>query len=148
MNNLPLFIKDNGKHPSFPVFLILQDKTSLGSISFTYDMYKVLRSLKTCQTNALQLLTVFKQYFEVIVIAFPLSCLFSMSMESGILPSVWKVGYMCPIFKKGFQQRPCNYSPVSTTSICCKVMESIVSESLVHFLRVNGLISKDQYGFH
>ena len=33
------------------------------------------------------------------------------------------------------------------TSMCCKVMESIVSESMVHFLRVNGLISKDQYGF-
>ena len=26
-------------------------------------------------------------------------------------------------------------------------MESIVSESMVHFLRVNGLLSKDQYGF-
>ena len=33
------------------------------------------------------------------------------------------------------------------TSICCKVMESIISESMVHFLRVNGLLSKDQHGF-
>ena len=33
------------------------------------------------------------------------------------------------------------------TSMCCKVMESIVSESVAQFLRVNGLISKDQYGF-
>ena len=36
---------------------------------------------------------------------------------------------------------------VSMTSICCKVMESIISESMVHFLRVNGLLSKDQHGF-
>ena len=33
------------------------------------------------------------------------------------------------------------------TSKCCKVMESIVSESMIHFLRVNGSISKDQYGY-
>ena len=67
-----------------------------------------------------------------------------MSMESGILPAVWKVGYVCP---KGARQLPSNYRPVSMTSICCKVMESIISESMVHFLRVNGLLSKDQHGF-
>ena len=54
---------------------------------------------------------------------------------------------MCPIFKKGARQLPSNYRPVSMTSICCKVMESIISESMVHFLRVNGLLSKDQHGF-
>ena len=41
-------------------------------------------------------------------IAFPLSCLFTMSMESSILPAVWKVGYVCPIFKKGARQLPSN----------------------------------------
>ena len=80
-------------------------------------------------------------------IAFPLSCLHTMSMESGILPTAWKAGYVCPIFKKGARQLPTNYRPVSMTSICCKVMECIVSESMVHFLRINGLLSKDQHGF-
>ena len=55
-----------------------------------------------------------------------ISCLYTMFMESGILPTAWKVGY---VFKKGASQLPSNYRPVSMTSICCKVMESIVSES-------------------
>ena len=55
---------------------------------------------------------------------------------------------MCVQFlKKGARQLPSNCRPVSMTSICCKVMESIISQSMVHFLRVNGLLSKDQHGF-
>ena len=54
---------------------------------------------------------------------------------------------VCPIFKKGSRKLPSNYRPVSLTSVCCKVMESIVCESMVTFLRSNSLISKDQFGF-
>ena len=39
-------------------------------------------------------------------VTFPLSCLYTMSTESGILPTAWKVGYVCPIFKKGARQLP------------------------------------------
>ena len=52
----------------------------------------------------LKLLMVFLHFFLKSItpaIAFPLSCLFTMSMESGILPAVWKVAYVCPMFKKG-----------------------------------------------
>ena len=50
-------------------------------------------------------------------------------------------------FKKGSHKSPSNHRPVSLTSVCCKVMESIVYESMVFFLRSNSLISKDQFGF-
>ena len=40
-----------------------------------------------------------------------------------------------------------NYHPVSLTSVCSKVMESIVYDSMISFLRSNNLISKDQFGF-
>ena len=32
-------------------------------------------------------------------------------------------------------------------SVCCKVMESIVHDSMISFLCSNNLISKDQFGF-
>ena len=54
---------------------------------------------------------------------------------------------VCPILKKGSRKLPSNYRPVSLTSVCCKVMESIVCKSMVTFLRSNSLISKDQFGF-
>ena len=64
-----------------------------------------------------------------------------------VIPQGWKQAIVCPIFKKGSRKSPSNYRPVSLTSVCCKVMESIVYESMVFFLRSNSLISKDQFGF-
>ena len=71
----------------------------------------------------------------------------SMSMDCGCIPQGWKQAIVCPIFKKGSRKSPSNYRPVSLTSVCCKVMESIVYESMVFFLRSNSLISNDQFGF-
>ena len=72
----------------------------------------------------------------------------STKIAEGLLPSFrWKQAIVCPIFKKGSRKLPSNYRPVSLTSVCCKVMESIVYESMVFFLRSNSLISKDQFGF-
>ena len=125
-----LFLFDNGKHQHFP--LRIQSTKSLNIISFTYD--KVLRSLRNLPNKCSKTPDGFPAFFLKSIapaIAFPLSCLFTMSMESGILPAVWKVGYVCPIFKKGARQLPSNYRPISMTSICCKVMESIISESMV-----------------
>ena len=70
-----------------------------------------------------------------------------MSMDCGCIPQGWKQAIFCPIFKKGSRKSPSNYRPVSLTSVCCKVMESIVYESMVYFLCSNSLISKDQFGF-
>ena len=49
--------------------------------------------------------------------------------------------------KKGDRKLPSNYRPVSLTSICGKVMESIISDSMIAFLRANHLLSDEQYGF-
>ena len=42
---------------------------------------------------------------------------------------------------------PSNYRPISLTCISCKVMESIVSQSIISHLRSHQLISADQFGF-
>ena len=44
-----------------------------------------------------------------------------------------------PIFKKGSRTQPTNYRPVSLTSIACKMLESIIKDSLVHYFTVNNL---------
>ena len=40
-----------------------------------------------------------------------------------------------------------NYRPISLTSICCKIMESIIKDHLMSYLLFNNLISKAQHGF-
>ena len=70
-----------------------------------------------------------------------------MSMKCGRVPSDWKIAYVCPIFKKGDRKLSSNYRPISLTSICGNVMESIISDSMIAFLRANHLLSDEQYGF-
>ena len=47
------------------------------------------------------------------------------SITNGLVPQDWKLANVTPIFKKGSKGKPENYSPVSLTSIPCKLIESV-----------------------
>ena len=77
----------------------------------------------------------------------PLSLIFNKTILTGHLPEDWKTAYVSPIFKKGPRNRAENYRPISLTSIICKLIESIIKESIMNHLRVENLLSSKQYGF-
>ena len=77
----------------------------------------------------------------------PLSMIFNISLASGAVPSAWKKSIITPIFKKGDKSCANNYRPIALTSIACKLMESIVKDDLLRYLRNNHLIYPKQYGF-
>jgi hypothetical protein len=54
---------------------------------------------------------------------------------------------VCPVFKKGVASDAGNYRPISLTCVICKVMESVVKDQLLTFLREHGLITKHQHAF-
>ena len=80
-------------------------------------------------------------------IAKPIQQLFSLTMNKGSLPLIWKRANVSPIFKKGKKQLASNYRPVSLTCILCKVQESIIRDDIIAHMNANGLISKRQFGF-
>ena len=86
-----------------------------------------------------------KETAETIVT--PLYIIFNQSITSGIVPSEWKKGNITPIFKKGSKKSVGNYRPVSLTSVCCKIMESLVRSQLLEHLTTNDLFCKNQHGF-
>jgi hypothetical protein len=77
----------------------------------------------------------------------PLSTIYSKSLETGIMPEDWKTAHVTPIFKKGSRSDPANYRPVSLTSVCCKMLESLIRDQLMHHLESNNLIEGSQHGF-
>ena len=79
------------------------------------------------------------------VLAEPLSIIFRIIYNTGIVPSEWKLSNVVPIFKKGDEKDIKNYRPVSQTSIIAKVMERIIHEELL--LRTIEKIDKRQHGF-
>ena len=77
----------------------------------------------------------------------PLTKLFSLSLQTGIVPQGWKEARVVPLFKKGKRDRPENYRPVSLTSIVGKIFESIVKDNIVKHLDRHNLIKGSQHGF-
>ena len=75
----------------------------------------------------------------------PLTAIFQESHCSGIVPNDWKLADISPLFKKGSQSDPGNYRPVSLTSVVCKVMESIIPDTVVESLKDE--FSSFQHGF-
>jgi len=50
-------------------------------------------------------------------------------------------------FKKGAKTDRGNYRPVSLTSVCCKLLESLIRDHVMSYLLDNSLLSNRQYGF-
>lgn len=52
-----------------------------------------------------------------------------------------------PIFKKGEKSKLSNYHPVSLTSVCCKVLEHDIHNSIMWFFDQHKILSDMQHGF-
>ena len=78
----------------------------------------------------------------------PLSIIFTKSYRLGTIPNSWRSANITPIYKgSGSAHSPNNYRPISLTCIASKVMELIVRDNILTFLRSNDLISHSQHGF-
>ena len=76
-----------------------------------------------------------------------LTYMLDFSLNTGQVPKRWKEAEVIPIFKKGARSDPNNYRPVSLTATCCKIMETVIRDSLLSYLENNNLISDNQHGF-
>jgi hypothetical protein len=76
-----------------------------------------------------------------------LTTIFRQSLSTGEVPEDWRRANVTPIFKKGKKTDPGNYRPVSLTSICCRILESIIRDSLMDHLLRNDLLANSQHGF-
>ena len=77
----------------------------------------------------------------------PLAFLFECLFLNGWVPHDWRKAHITPIYKKGDATLVSNYRPISLTSVCCKVVETIIKNEILSFLLTRKLISKQQHGF-
>ena len=77
----------------------------------------------------------------------PLTRLFKLSIELGIVPQDWRDASVTPLHKKGSKEKVENYRPISLTSVIGKLLESVVKETIVNHLETFSLIRNSQHGF-
>ena len=74
--------------------------------------------------------------------------LFNIILDSGVLPEVWSVGLIKPIYKqKGEKNKPENYRPITLVSCIGKLFTGILSNRLYTYAENNELFSNTQAGF-
>ena len=131
--------------PEFPDVNILQtlDTISVTQASISKKL-KNLRSDKSPGPDGVHphLLKTFADVFAPI-----LDMIFTITLESEELPSLWKTGIITALYKKGKKSDAQNYRPVSLTSIPCKILESLIVDSIINHLAENLLKNPNQHGF-
>ena len=116
-------------------------RINLDSVKETLQMLNVNKSMGPDGLHPMLL----KELSECL--AQPLTVLFNMTLDQGVLPDDWKLGNIFPIYKKGPKKIAENYRPISLTSVLCKMLEKLIRSHVMKHLVDNKLLSPRQYGF-
>ena len=76
-----------------------------------------------------------------------LTIIYNRSISACKIPNNWKIANVTPISKKGKTCDADNYRPVSLTSHICKILVSIIKDSIIDDINVNNLLNESQHGF-
>ncbi|PIK53838.1 putative RNA-directed DNA polymerase from mobile element jockey-like [Apostichopus japonicus] len=113
----------------------------------TFGVEKLLRGLKTSKAVGPDNIHPWVLKELATDIAPTISHIFQQSITDGSLPRDWRTANICPIYKKNDVSSPCNYRPVSLTSICCKLLEHIISSNIMEHFQNNNILSANQHAF-
>jgi len=77
----------------------------------------------------------------------PLTSLFNQSIDHGYFPRALKAALVTPVFKKGDNNDPSNFRPISIVPIVSKIFEQVLKKRIVLHLDRSSLFSDNQFGF-
>ena len=137
-DNLPLLHFDTPPHGQIPA--VSFDPTKIISTIHSSSIKSSSSGLDKIHPKILKNLAV--------QLSVPLSIIFTKLCNTSTLPIAWKTAHVCVIFKgSGSRFTPENNRPVVLPSVVCKVMESIIKNSILLHLSAASLLSPHQYGF-
>ena len=73
--------------------------------------------------------------------------IFRKSLDTGIVPRLWRQANVVPILKKGDKADSSNCHPISLTSVVGKMLEAIITGAIKKHLDEHKLIRHSQHGY-
>jgi len=137
---------DDGTAPVFD--RVVPQDSNLESVEFTPDnVYAAIRKLKLNGAGGPDGFP--PRLFKMLAgsLAEPLSLMFTSFMSVGKVPQNWRHATVTPVYKGGAASSVSNYRPISLTCVACKLMERVIVNKTLDFLRKHGVITKHQHGF-
>lgn len=86
-----------------------------------------------------------KKYHKYILI--PLVHIINLIFSTGIVPSLFKISVVTPIFKKGSKTDIINYRPISVITTFAKIFEKCLKDRLYDYLTLHNILNENQFGF-
>ena len=80
-------------------------------------------------------------------IAEPLTHIFNLSFNKGIVPQVLKIAKIIPVYKAEDPAIFTNYRPICILPTISKILEKLAYNRLIKYLDENEILCKHQYGF-
>ena len=77
----------------------------------------------------------------------PLTNIINLSITSGIAPKQLKIARVIPLYESAEQDIFTNYRPVSVLPAFFKILERVMYNRVLKFLKKNNILSDNQYGF-
>ena len=77
----------------------------------------------------------------------PIANIFRKSLDTGVVPRLWRQANVVPIFKKGDKAISSNYRPISLTSVVGKMLEALIAREIRRHLEEHQLVRYSQHGF-
>ena len=111
------------------------------------DVLKVIKSMsdkKACGNDNIPM-SLIKPIAHIIVK--PITHIFNLSIQQGLVPTGLKISRVTPIFKGGNKNEIGNYRPISVLPVFAKILEKIISRQLYDYVTSNSLLSNHQSGF-
>ena len=88
---------------------------------------------------------IYNQYSNEL--AYPISRLWRLSLDTSHMPEGTILAHITPIFKKGDKSNTENYRPVALTNHLTKIFERVFRKALVNHMETNNLMNESQHGF-
>ena len=138
----------NEQNATIPDLIPYETNSFLNSINLTpIDVHCILNQLplgKATGPNGLSNRILKELSTEL---SEPLCSFYNLSLRTGIVPSSYKMGNVCSIFKKDDPSLPSNYRPITLLNSEGKVFERLVFKYLYNHLHDNNILTPLQSGF-
>ncbi|CAH8853913.1 unnamed protein product [Trichobilharzia szidati] len=142
------FCNDARVHPTPNFQMTCKSNHKLGGIDFNIQnidsAIKTLKSNGSTGTDDIPSVMYKNGSTEMVVL---LLRIFTLSLETGTYPEVWKTTYILPKHKAGAKTSVCNYRPINITPVISRIMEKVVKDQVSDNLLEHELINPSQHGF-
>ena len=83
------------------------------------------------------------------ILAAPVAKFINISLSTGIVPKIFKEALIHPVYKAGNKDphSPASYRPIAILSSLSKILEVVVRDGLLQWLKEKELLLESQYGF-